>query len=92
MKTLLLSGIAALFLATGTAHSGSGLPEPEPGWRINCRKVEIWYEGGEENECATWPPYSKGYPRDRKTHSLPEKMRCILEVRGTARHEVARRS
>src|SRR5215831_5227644 len=51
MKKLLLTGIAALCLATGTAHSGDSKSEPEAGWRINCRKVEIWYEGGEENDA-----------------------------------------
>ena len=42
MKKLLLTGIAALFLATGTAHATVPLPEAMLGnW--------CWIEGGEQN-------------------------------------------
>jgi hypothetical protein len=41
MKKLLLTGIAALFLATGTAHATEHLPEAMLGnW--------CWFEGGDE--------------------------------------------
>jgi hypothetical protein len=73
----------------GAAHGGSSKPEPESGWRINCRKVEIWYEGGEENDAQPGHLTLKDIREIEKL--IPEKMRCVLGVRSTARHEVARR-
>src|SRR5262249_32995335 len=55
MKKLLLSGIAALFLATGTAHAGTKLPPTDPligGWcRVSSAdqdpsKGPVWYKRG----------------------------------------------
>jgi hypothetical protein len=51
MKKLSLSGIAALFLATGTAHSGDSKSEPKPSWVIDCRKAEIQYDGGDDDDA-----------------------------------------
>jgi len=49
MKKLLLTSIATLFLATGTAHSGDNKPEPK--WAIDCRKAEIQYNGGNDDDA-----------------------------------------
>jgi len=51
MKKLFLAGVAALFLATGAAHGGSDKPEPKPSWVIDCRKAEIQYNGGDDDNA-----------------------------------------
>ena len=51
MKTrALIIGIAML-LATGTAHSGDSKSEPKPSWVIDCRKAEIQYNGGDDDNA-----------------------------------------
>jgi hypothetical protein len=51
LRKILLAGIAALFLAAGTAHSGDSKSEPKPSWVIDCRKAEIQYDGDDDDDA-----------------------------------------
>jgi hypothetical protein len=80
MKKILITGIAALFLATGTAHAHDPLVDRDPDWIFSCPRRDVYIYEGYSGFIARnlEPPFQLSWAAEREPVLTVGNEKCEL--------------